>query len=521
MDNPIHNGDMDDCFGDMLYNYKAEPDSAVWDNIQQQLDPLNNLDTKFQDYKVEPDGMLWNQIKKDLKPENKKQFPYKRLVAIAALLLLPVFIAFVSWEPRPDSSLITLAKNDDNQINTSMDFSEKTAEELKVNTSITTVGDKNININQAKTIKQNTENYVVEKQEKEEFLRSEKAFSDLQANHLLKNGKEVNKLLVKNEIAKETKKRNQFTKGVFYDRTLNGTYLVDSPSDKTTDWELRIEALSVINAPFDYSISNEIKRPSLKEPTFIERNPLLSKREKSISSFVGINLNQWHILDNEEEEYKEWAGEITDFSTWSIGALLDLPINQHWSIKTGLMNHRFYSRIMVEAAFRPKEIEVGELYKQFEVDLVMHNHFYQVMANGRKIGSSFPLGENILMTAEQSLQYLTIPLYLEYTVNPTQRLKVALTSGINGNILLQNKIELLDFEVEGALINGFALSDSNGLSNINWSYSGGVNLTYPLSAGWSSYVQTLYTRSITKFKGDLHKSNFTSIGLQTGLKFSF
>ena len=503
MENPP-NEHMDDLFGDMLRNHQSEPDDVIWTNIQANIDPLTT--TNLKDYQAEPDAFVWDNIKEQI-PNYKPVFPYAKAFDLAALCLLVLGFGLFQLETTRTTQFIStidntnstrdLVLNDDDLATIALEkktigqvdqavLNNQSNLQLRTNQNHSTTIDKAVNSTIINKQNNSTTNLTIP--------------TTTQFNNSSQPNKSVNYVVTKQElgtqIGKTFKKNNNISETI---SLLNG---------------VRNNQIVTDEIGLTKSIQSNLETGSTPLPVTVNK-----AQKVALTAFAGYSFNQWKIEHNEVEEHAEWDGKLSSQPTISSGLLVDYNIHKQLSIKTGAIYQKFYNQIEKEATIADTEIQLGEQYQLFNIDFIAHNHSYQLSAKGRKGNNAT---QAITLNAEQTLQYLSIPLWLNYTINPQQRLQFGVTAGINANVLMQNKLELLDFEVSGFYLNDFSMVDGKGLRDVNWSYTTGLNTDYRLNTNWSLYAQALHTASITKINQEhIHRNTFRNLTINSGLVFRF
>ncbi len=539
-------------FATSLQDFEATPDDKVWDNIQAGLEstpePPHSIEAALQNFELEPDPFVWDNINVALSPKQPQRMTTsstannqvaKRWGLIALLLLLGVSGAY--WlqysNDTQQNNILVETKNDSKQIG---------VETQRANSSLEPNDLQNQVINEPKqsTIETSSAMFAEERLDKKNTQLNPqnstnqssrlKQNSPIQKNRTAKGEIEIinyNKPIRKNGIEQynEVNQTNTELK-----ETVQGAVTLPISTDVSASKKKEVfdhiqrGQLEHSNRLPKYFLGNlAIKNTSLVNELNIAPKipPINSFDNLSISKFIAtyttLGLHNWHIAEQGGENNFNKNGHLQVEPSFSAGILLNFPIKKQFALQTGINYRYFQSAFETTASIWEAGSNEQGTPNMFEIALLSHNHQYNLSAIGLK-SRYIPNDGQMSISGRQKLKYLSIPILGYYHKRIAPKWAIGFTAGTEINVLMQNKMQLLDYDLLGIYIEKLELINSEGLRDLSLSYLGGIDLNYQLSKHWGLYTQAMYTNSLSNMSNvSGHKVHFHELGIRLGTKYFF
>ncbi len=197
-----------------------------------------------------------------------------------------------------------------------------------------------------------------------------------------------------------------------------------------------------------------------------------------------------------------------------------VTLSRHWSIETGV------TYLQGNSSYRSNG---------FFVDLAT-NESADLLANALLAGNSNyseKAADNVMLSPNKnamgpvyiamdkdvsnSYQYLQVPAYVGYTINPDKKLNYTLLGGGIANLFLKNELETTS---------GYTLTtkpENQVYNTLSWSAATGLRVSYKLSGQWNANLTGSYQQSLmTSFKdNDYLKAYPRMYGISWGVRYTF
>jgi hypothetical protein len=224
-------------------------------------------------------------------------------------------------------------------------------------------------------------------------------------------------------------------------------------------------------------------------------------------------LNQIYDFDHDDiNDYRK--REHTDLS-YTMGILVNYPIKNRWSLESGLMISNYYSSIQPMTVKAIKS-ETGNY------DFTMSSSFGFIKVPSASIQNP---GQNdsiqVSKTSSLHLQYLTIPLSINYTIPLSKKVNLNFSSGFAAGIITRGQVEIT---APGSTIGSeeTQINKIVGLRKCFFSALLGTGIEYNLNSHFALLVSPRLRMAITAINKNTPVKSYPGvITLESGLTFRF
>ena len=247
----------------------------------------------------------------------------------------------------------------------------------------------------------------------------------------------------------------------------------------------------------------------------------IKTKEKAVSRFSGTaffspDFASYHlknnIVSNQQNEAEQAAkNEKHEFSS-SAGLWVDYKLNKHVALQSGLA---FSSTTIIadpKTVYAQKD-NSGTV--KFRINTSSgYGYVLPSFANNPAVGDSL-----YAFTTTHTLQYISIPLSLKYSISSGQCTFSSLV-GISANLLMKGRIETSlenNVSTDNAVINKLT-----GLKKLYVSGITGLGINYKVTKAASLSFQPVYRFALNSMNKNTDVSSYpNSFGLQFGVSFGF
>ncbi|MFV8341621.1 hypothetical protein [Flavobacterium sp. XS2P39] len=182
---------------------------------------------------------------------------------------------------------------------------------------------------------------------------------------------------------------------------------------------------------------------------------------------------------------------------WSYGIFLNYAATEKWSMRFGI------SKTNLSFITKNATVNVSD-YKNINYSKNISNTF---------IYNNF--GFSKTMTITQDISYTEIPLEINYNIN-NKKFGISSILGLSYLFLDKNSIFI---ETENG--NRLNIGNTKNLSENTFSVNAGISIDYKFSRKIKVYIEPMLKYHLIDYKNNSNYINPYSIGVQTGLHFSF
>lgn len=393
-------------------------------------DDISQIKTKLEGHQMSPSADSWAKIQSELRePKQQKMLLWKQWFAIAASLAIPLCFAIFLWFSKEEPHLPN----------------ERISKNIKIESPMEE--------QKPLPIEENPSAVPIKKIVKKRRATTRKTFASHYGNKA------------------STKSKN--TPSI--DNSKKPLNTIEAKKERNTQQESRKE------------ISKKTKKLNFKEPTnkkYIEnkalQNKIISEPERKkplslrISTYAGIsNLNASNLITENLDSF-----EKSNKSSFSYGAIASLNISNKLTIRSGIG----IVNIKQETLDVPLTASISRGTELFEKNIEPYSNLeikntYSAPTEGAGAEAISGTNNSFVENISYELQFIEIPLEIEYQVFQAQKFEVATTTGLSA--LVKNKNELYLKQKDEALgkttnINSLSLSANLGLKlnyNINENFA--------------------------------------------------
>jgi hypothetical protein len=278
---------------------------------------------------------------------------------------------------------------------------------------------------------------------------------------------------------------------------------------------LNREAIMAEAIPVNFSMIEDTKniKENNKEhnnkPSKYSKESLFSATVFFSPDIVGYEIKSDHprFRDDDKDEIKK--KEEPKFSS-TFGILVGYKVNKNWALQSGATIFTRGTNINSKTIYARPDVD-GNV--NFRLSCFSGSSFIPSKSGNHPID-----GDSTNASAKNSLQYIGIPLVLQYNISKG-KLSIKPGIGVAFNFLLKNKIETVIDAASGkesasTNVQGLKLSYFNGSISVGADYS--LNKKIALS-----FAPTARFALSTINKGEPVKTTLNSVGFATGLTYNF
>jgi hypothetical protein len=512
---------------------------------------LHNIDKFFKDrierFEDEPSSNVWNEIDKQL---DKKQVvsiskSYYKLKLAAALLLLVSFgMAMYIFQMRKNNNELVEKNNIEIPLKTNTEVTKENVKALnQPDTANDSEKDKDnflkktpMSVDTSNQNEQFTENedeeaigILTEKSNKQSWKKidlAEKVRRKIKFVNSEDKNEPIVKSIEKDKAAKIVNKTNKKQRPELAGSDgVNNKYIALIPllfptpqiqrQQLFTIPILNHEAIMPEAIPGNFSMIEDTK--NIKKNNKKQNNkPSKYSKESSFSAtvffspdIVGYDIKSDHprFRDDDKDEIKK--KEEPKFSS-TFGILVGYKVNKNWALQSGATIFTRGTNINSKTIYARPDVD-GNV--NFRLSCFSGSSFIPSKSGNHPID-----GDSTNASAKNSLQYIGIPLVLQYNISKG-KLSIKPGIGVAFNFLLKNKIETVIDAASGkesasTNVQGLKLSYFNGSISVGADYS--LNKKIALS-----FAPTARFALSTINKGEPVKTTLNSVGFATGLTYNF
>lgn len=186
------------------------------------------------------------------------------------------------------------------------------------------------------------------------------------------------------------------------------------------------------------------------------------------------------LLENESSDivtYNNVSANEEEVNPFSLGLKASYDISRHFSIMLGCTYYNFNVSVSPTTIYAEKQSN-GDIAYFFQTSVGTVQCPY---ANNTKAG------DGIVVSGEEKVSYISIPLQLKYNFNPVNRLNFYVTGGIQGNVVITKRMDMhwQDFNWgQGNVIEGI-----DNRKKFYESYYVAPGISYRIIKGISIYLE--------------------------------
>lgn len=254
---------------------------------------------------------------------------------------------------------------------------------------------------------------------------------------------------------------------------------------------------------------NENYKKQKKTSIKVSKEPLFSATIFFSPDIISYNIESDHPRFREDDKDEIKKNESPKFSS-TFGILIGYNMNKSWKIQSGATVFTRVTNINSKTIYaRPDN--------NGNVDFRL-NCFSGSTVIPLKSGIPPTPGDSTNASAQNSLQYLGVPLVVQYNISKG-KLSINPAAGIAVNFLLKNKIETVIKTING---NESGSTNVQGLKSSYLNGSISLGAEYKLSKKIAlSFVPTARFALSSINRGEPVKTTLNSVGFATGLTFKF
>tara|TARA_R110002073_G_scaffold123234_2_gene266839 strand:- start:21253 stop:22602 length:1350 start_codon:yes stop_codon:yes gene_type:complete len=444
-----------------------------------------NIDRLFQEkmknLEAVPSSKVWRGIESKLQKKKRRVLPYWWLSGgVAALLIISLFL-FPIINDNPKDIII----DSKDVITTTPEDLVKKVDTSKVNKSIipqvfkeeeSDIAKKDLIKKEPNVIATNTPSFI----EKEENVIIDNKNEDKKVLPITEKGESV--ISLNKKIVPSNKNRD--------------TILKVKEKKKTTLLPKK-DFIAEVNKSKDLVEEKDVLRNWSVSPVFA----VLSS-----SSFAGSSPLASSMP----------GGSTSGDNTYSYGVKVNYKMNSKWTIQTGIHVQKMsYSTKNNNST----ELPVSSITAINSVSLKPSSSSYSFNANGLTNTSS-PQGLMVFLTSNdavinQSFDYIELPIEIKYNIFSGKKLSTHVVTGFSSLFLMTNKLSV---KSENFSQN---IGEVNNLNSINFSGNLGIDFDYYFDKHWTLNINPMIKTQLSTFSENTGNFKPYSIGVYSGIKYSF
>lgn len=433
---------------------------------------------KLDSFERTPSDTVWDSIHSELKERKKRVFFYiPPWIKIAGIFSLGALISFFIFNGFSEKNYLkNPTKSNPNTINPS---------NSKNSISKTTTIDKNTVTNQP--LKDSASNQKLS--DSVLYSKTKKTQTDAAKN--TKKTASVFKGTFSKKKKWDTKKKPKSELIIF--NNLDPDTLKNKLLPTVAKNEIHTKNSLVKAAHIKPKEKDSIAKIASKDSTnFLENNRNNLSLLIYVSPTYGGIMSKNSLLDSRLN-----TNPKTSDIKWSYGIYLSYAATEKWSMRFGISK--------TNLSFITKNATVNV------PDYININYSKNISNNS--IYNNF--GFSKTMTITQDISYTEIPLEINYTIN-NKKFGISSTLGLSYLFLDKNSIFI---ETENG--NRLNIGNTKNLSENTFSVNAGISIDYKFSKKIKVYIEPMLKYHLIDYKNNSNYINPYSIGVHTGLYFSF
>lgn len=468
-----------------------------------------NIKNRLQDHEIAPPPMAWENISEELQKEKPRIIPWYRWAGIAAAIAIPAlltigFLWLNNIDSHENNNELIITNSSENGVN-SGENSEKNNSDFNPNNVNSDVnnGDATEEFNNENSTQKNTG--IAKNTDQSSGNRVVNFFKEIFAED---GSAELN--------------NNQ--------KSIENTYLVKETHNENNN--RRVNVLATLTAPFKNNIGVEMSDPQLY--AYYVKN---QEKELVITAF-GVEEEEEKEEKVKANKNKNLKFEVNPYAgasflgSFNQASLLAPEFNQlsiDSEMATSFGSHASYKvndRLKVRSGVGVIDLTQNTYNVPFKFDSNQGAVNYNVMNQSNispnlseinSIEQNFANSEalaantNIIHDIEQNVQFIEVPVELEYRLTNKSKLGVAATGGLSTLFLNKNDVYIKD--------NSSLVGEPTNLKSVSFSANAGVKMDYKINDKLSVNIEPQFKYMINTITANDDVQPYL-VGVNAGVSYS-
>lgn len=438
-------------------------------------EPLEkNIKNRLQNHEMTPPPMAWKNISYELhKKEKKRGFIWAKWMSVAAILIPAFLVTGV------------LLFNNSNTVENTPNLS---------NSSNTTLNKKTANDNLE------TENNLLTNDALNETKH------EINTNSSLASSKKEHSVI-------------DFIKDIFTDDKLKSNTQYVATADEDSSKKVRV--FDLLTSPFQSDIKSELPKDALyvyastveDEPLTFEfldeqenKNKIeedeLSKNKFEFSPYAGIAmLGSFDKSSLISPEFNQLS--VDNDITTTYGAKASYVLNDRLKVKSGVgvIN-------ITQNTYNVPLLVNNNFSRHYNLKTSVSNANIHLVTDPNSVANQT---NTLKQDLSQEMQFIEVPLEVEYKIAGSKKVEVNATTGVSSLILNKNAIYLKNNDIE--------FGEATNLNELSFSANAGVKLQYNITENVSANIEPQFKYYINTVTDNKDIKPYT-VGVNAGLSYS-